>query len=283
MLSLTPLHSRLGAEVTGVDLTQPLCEDTFARLHEAFELYSVLVLRDQRLSDEQQVAFARRFGPLEVTKPGTLGHGSHLVILTNVDAQGELVPETHRQWLDTRANQQWHSDSSFKRVPALASLLSGREVPPQGGETEFASMRAAWEELPTDLRAQVGGRTAVHDYAHSRARIDPDMMTAEERVSLPPVRQVMVREFPGGDRALYVGSHVSEVDGLTRDASQALVDRLLAFATEPQKIYAHHWRRHDLLLWDNRCVIHRGRPFPPGLRRHLVRVTVAGDGPTLRQ
>jgi alpha-ketoglutarate-dependent 2,4-dichlorophenoxyacetate dioxygenase len=202
MFQMKSLHPLIGVEIQGVSLSAPLDEGTFSRIVEAFERHSLLLFRDQAISDAQQLEFSRRFGPLERTKPGTVGEGSELVILTNVAADGAIVPETHRQWLNTRANQLWHSDSSFKPIPALASLLSGREVPVEGGETEFASMRAVWNALPAALQARVDGLVAIHDYAWSRGRIDPELMTDAEREALPPVRQAMVRRHPVTGEAL---------------------------------------------------------------------------------
>ncbi|MEI7970102.1 MAG: TauD/TfdA family dioxygenase [Betaproteobacteria bacterium] len=282
MFQMKSLHPLIGVEIQGVSLSAPLDEGTFSRIVEAFERHSLLLFRDQAISDAQQLEFSRRFGPLERTKPGTVGEGSELVILTNVAADGAIVPETHRQWLNTRANQLWHSDSSFKPTPALASLLSGREVPVEGGETEFASMRAVWNALPAALQARVDGLVAIHDYAWSRGRIDPELMTDAEREALPPVRQAMVRRHPvTGEASLYAGSHASGVEGMAPEAGRALLSELMEFATRREFVHTHRWRRGDLLVWDNRCTLHRGRPFPASQRRYLVRTTVAGTGPTV--
>lgn len=282
MFQMKSIHPLIGVEIQGVSLSAPLDEGTFSRILEAFERHSLLLFRDQAISDAQQLEFSRRFGPLERTKPGTVGEGSELVILTNVATDGAIVPETHRQWLNTRANQLWHSDSSFKPIPALASVLSGREVPSEGGETEFASMRAAWKALPAALQARVDGLVAIHDYAWSRGRIDPELMTDAEREALPPVRQAMVRRHPvTGEASLYVGSHASGIEGMAPEEGRALLAELMEFATRREFVHAHRWRRNDLLVWDNRCTVHRGRPFPASERRHLVRTTVAGSGPTV--
>ena len=284
MLDIRPLHPLFGAEIRGVAVSEPLGDALFAEVRAAFEEYSLLVLRGQDITDDQQLAFSRRFGPLETTKVGTVGEGTELVFLTNIGPGGAIVPETHRQWLNTLANQLWHSDSSFKRIPALASLLSGREVPSQGGETQFVGMRAVWRELPEAQKRRVEGRVAIHDYAYSRGRIDPHLATEPERRALPPVRQTMVRMHPvTGEKGLYVGSHASGIEGMAQDEGRALIAELLEFATQPHFVYTHRWQRHDLLIWDNRFVIHRGKPFPSDLRRYLVRTTVAGDAPTVPQ
>lgn len=283
MLDLCPLHPMIGVEVRGIDIRR-LDAAAFDELRSAFERHSLLLLRDQDVSNEEQVAFARRFGPLEPTKVGTVGAGTELVILTNIAPEGSLLPETHRQSLNTMANRLWHSDSSFKRIPALASILSGRTVPPVGGETEYVSMRAVWRELPAPLQRRIEGRVAIHDYAWSRGKVDPELMTEAEREALPPVRQVMVRAHPvTGEKALYVGSHACGIEGMSEVEGRALIDELIAFASQPRFVYSHAWRRNDLLIWDNRCAIHRGRPFPADAARYLVRVTVAGDAPTVGQ
>ncbi len=283
LLDIRPLHPLFGAEVLGYDV-RATSDERFAAIRDAFEVYSLLVLPGQDISDEDQVAFARRFGPLEPTKVGTLGAGSELVHLTNIGPEGGVVPPTHRQWLNTKANQLWHSDSSFKKVPALASLLSGREVPSEGGETEFVSMRAVWRELGEDMKRRLEHLVAIHDYAHSRGQIDGELMTPEERKAVPPVKQVMVRKHPvTGERGLYLGSHVSGIVGMPETAARALIDELLAFATQAKFVYAHRWQTHDLIIWDNRFTLHRGRPFPADRRRYLVRATVAGDAPTVPQ
>lgn len=283
-MQLRPLHPLIGAEVFGLDLRRPLGDAAFSGLREAFEAFSLLVLRGQDISDDEQVSFSLRFGPLEPTKVGSLGHGSNIVILTNIGPDGEVMPETHREMLNTRANQLWHSDSSFKRIPALASILSGREVPPEGGETEFVSMRAVYRALPETMRARIDPLVAIHDYGHSRGKIDTDLATPEERAALPPVRQAVVRKHPvTGDKALYLGSHACAIEGLPAREGGALIDELLEFATQPRFVCTHCWQRHDLLVWDNRAALHRGRPFPVRDRRYLVRTTVAGDAPTVPQ
>lgn len=283
MLDIRPLHPLFGAEVRGYDV-RATADESFAGIREAFEKYSLLVLPGQEIADDEQLAFAKRFGPLEPTKVGTLGAGSGLVHLTNIDPCGQVVPPTHRQWLNTKANQLWHSDSSFKKIPALASLLSGREVPSEGGETQYVSMRAVWRELGDDMRRRLENLVAIHDYGHSRGQIDGELMTPEERKAVPPVKQVMVRRHPvTGEKGLYLGSHVSGIVGMPEKEARALVDELLAFATQPKFVYTHRWRHYDLIIWDNRFTIHRGRPFPVDHRRTLVRATVAGDAPTVPQ
>jgi alpha-ketoglutarate-dependent 2,4-dichlorophenoxyacetate dioxygenase len=284
MLTVTPLHPLFAARIVGLDLGRSAVGDgDFATIREAFERYSVLVFPSQDIDDDRQIAFSERFGPLETTKIGTSGAGSKLVILSNIAPDGGIVPPTDRQILSNKANRLWHADSSFKPIPALASMLSARQIPASGGaDTEFVSMRAVYAELPDELKQAVEGKVAIHDYAYSRGKIDPDLMTAAERAALPPVRQAMVLDHGRHGRSLYVGSHAARIERMSETAGRELLDRLLAFATQPRFIYRHPWADHDLVLWRNRAVIHRATPFRNAEeRRHMVRTTIAGAAPTL--
>ena len=220
---------------------------------------------------------------MERTRLGAQGQGSELSILTNIGPDGAVVEPSHRQWINTLANQLWHSDSSFKPIPALASILAGRIVPANGGETEFIDMRIVWNALPDAWKVEIEGLVAIHNLAHSRSQVDPAHMTTQERAGVPPVRQPMMRLLPSGERSLYIGSHVEAVEGMAPDATRALLDRLMAFAAQPEHVYTHAWEPHDLLIWDNRSTLHRGRPFDPVQPRYLVRATVAGQAPLLEQ
>jgi alpha-ketoglutarate-dependent 2,4-dichlorophenoxyacetate dioxygenase len=282
VISIKPLHPLFAAEVTGLDLSHPVAPEALGEIRDAFARYSVLVFRDQRVTDEQQIAFSREFGELETTKVGTPGAGSSLVVLTNIGPDGEIEPPTERQMLNNRANQQWHADSSFKPVPAKASMLSARIIPSAGGNTEYISMRAVYAELPDELKQAVEGRVAIHDYTYGRSRIDPNLVTAEERAAVPPVRQAMVLDHGPYGRSLYLGAHCASVEGLDQAEGRALIDRLMAFATQERFVYSHPWRPHDMILWDNRAVLHRATPFASTTERRLmVRTTIAGDGPTV--
>ena len=286
-MPITPLHPCFGARIDGVDLGQPLDEATFSGIHDAFQEHSVLVFSGQRLTDEQQMAFSRRFGPLETTiraigKENRLH--PNLVDLSNLDPDhdGTLMDWSHRRMLYQSGNQLWHTDSSFKPVPAMASLLSGREVPPAGGETEFASMRHAYAALPDTTRRRLEGRVAVHSILYSRSTIAPGLFDPDNALELPPVRQALVRANPvHGRRNFYVGSHAWYVEAMDYAESRALLDELLALTTQPERVYQHRWRPWDLVMWDNRCMLHRGRPWDAAHHRRVMRrTTVAGDGPT---
>jgi alpha-ketoglutarate-dependent 2,4-dichlorophenoxyacetate dioxygenase len=269
-----------------VDLTRPLDDATFNRIFDAFNEHSVLVFHGQALTDEQQIAFSRRFGPLEQTTRSIARNDRvvrEIADLSNVDPEGRMIPADDRRMLYHSGNQLWHSDSSFKRVPALASLLSAREVPPEGGETEFASLRAAWAALPAATRSRLEGLVAIHHFAYSRGLIAPGLLTPEQEAELPPVRHRLVRVNPlNGRRALYLGSHASHIVGMPVEDGRTLLRDLLALATQPEFVHRHAWRVGDLVMWDNRAVLHRGRPWDTRrYRRVMHRTTVAGDGPTL--
>jgi alpha-ketoglutarate-dependent 2,4-dichlorophenoxyacetate dioxygenase len=286
-LSITPLHPCLGARVEGVDLARPSDEATFRAIFDAFQEHSVLVFHDQRLTDEQQMAFSRRFGPLETTIRAVGRENRlhpNLVDLSNLDPEREerLMDWGDRRMVYQSGNQLWHSDSSFKPVPALASLLSGREVPLEGGETEFASMRHAWATLPEQTRRRLEGKVAVHSILYSRSTIARGLFDLEEARALPPVRQALVRANPvNGRKAIFIGSHAWYIEGMPYEESRRLLDELLAHATRPEWVYRHRWRQWDLVMWDNRCVLHRGRPWDAARHRRVMRrTTVAGEGPT---
>jgi alpha-ketoglutarate-dependent 2,4-dichlorophenoxyacetate dioxygenase len=222
MINFETLHPRFGARVSGIDLRQDLSDETFAELRDGFARHSVLVFPDQPLTDEQQIAFSKRLGPLEATKVGSYGAGTPLVILSNVGEDGNVVPDDHRLNMVHKANSLWHSDSSFKPTPALASMLSAKTVPPEGGETEYASMIVAWDDLPEDTKAKIDGKIALHHFAASRNRINPELMTQAEYDELPPVKQIMVRDIPEtGKKSLYVGSHAGAIVGMPDDEAKA--------------------------------------------------------------
>jgi alpha-ketoglutarate-dependent 2,4-dichlorophenoxyacetate dioxygenase len=286
-LTITSVHPALGARVEGVDLAAPLDDATFGKIHDAFQEYSVLVFPGQRLTDEQQMAFTTRFGPLETTIK-SIGQERRLhenmVDLSNVDpqAEGRLMGWNDRRMLYQSGNQLWHTDSSFKPVPAMASLLSGREVPPVGGETEYVSMRHAYATLPAELQRRLEGRVVVHSILYSRSTIAKGLFDPEHEQELPPVRQALVRANPfNGRRAIYIGSHAWYIEGMDYSESRRLLDELLAHTTRPECVYQHRWTQWDLVMWDNRAVLHRGRPWDATQHRRVMRrTTLAGEGPT---
>jgi alpha-ketoglutarate-dependent 2,4-dichlorophenoxyacetate dioxygenase len=271
------------AELTGVTLADVANDDAaYAAVRAAFEEHSVLVFRKQDVTDDIQLAFSRRFGEPEITKVGSEGTGTHFVILTTIGPDGKVVAADSRLAMRNKANQLWHTDSSFKRVPALTSVLSARIIPGAGGETEFVSTRLAFERLDPALQAQLENSFAWHDYAHSRGQIASGLASPEERAALPPVCWRMVWANPvNGRKALYLASHAYAVEDMEAEAGKRLIDELMAAATAPGSSYEHQWRAGDVVMWDNRATMHRGRPWPPGEARLMVRTTVsasAADG-----
>jgi alpha-ketoglutarate-dependent 2,4-dichlorophenoxyacetate dioxygenase len=283
-LTTRALHPLFGVELVGVDVTR-VDDGTFAEVVAAFEEHSVLLFRGQSLTDEAQIAFSRRFGPLEVTIRSIASRADtppHIANLSNVDAENRLIPTGDKRNLFNAGNQMWHTDSSFKKVPAHASLLSAREVPAEGGETQFASMRVAYGRLPADMRAFLEDRVAVHSFVYSRGLIDDGLLPPEHAAQVPPVRQALVRTNPvNGRKAFYVGSHACEIEGMPTAEARALLRELREATTRPEVVYTHRWRVGDLVMWDNRCMLHRGRRWDESrYRRVMHRTTVAGVGPT---
>jgi alpha-ketoglutarate-dependent 2,4-dichlorophenoxyacetate dioxygenase len=276
-MDIVPLGPGFGAELRGVTLADIASDDdAHAASRAAFEEHSVLVLRDQDVTDDIQLAFSRRFGPPELTKVGSQGEGTHFVILSTIGPDGEVVPADHRLAMRNKANQLWHTDASFKRVPALTSILSARIIPADGGETEFVSTRLAFERLDRNLRERLESAFAWHDYAHSRAQIAPDLASPEERAALPAQCWRMVWRNPiNGRGALYLASHAYCVEGMEAAAGRKLIEDLMAAATAPGASYLHQWRHGDVVMWDNRATMHRGRPWPAQQPRLMIRTTVS--------
>jgi len=278
---LTPVF---GAEITGVDLRQPLDDATFAAIEDAFETYSVLAFPGQDLDDDAQIAFSRRFGALEKTHAhvGNAHTNKPVSVISNLSADGKLMAADDPRVLFRIGQRNWHSDSSFKRVPAKASLLHARVLPPDGGNTEFACLRAAYGALPPDAKRRLDGKIAIHHYANSRRGMKITIASADEDKRFPPVAQAMVRMNPrNGRKALFVGAHASHIQGMPEDEGRALLAELLEFATQRDFVYTHRWRVGDLVIYDNRAVLHRATPYPiTDHPRVLHRTTVAGDGPT---
>jgi alpha-ketoglutarate-dependent 2,4-dichlorophenoxyacetate dioxygenase len=290
-IQVSQLHPTLGAEVRGVDLTLAVTPEVFAEIEAAFNRYGILVFPVQPVSDEQQLAFSRLFGPLEVN-PNYAGAKMRLrpdiADISNLDAEGRVLARDDRRNLFNLGNQLWHTDSSFKRIPAKCSLLSARELPSSGpvggGETEFADLRAAWDALPEARKRELDGLVVEHSIFRSRSQIGFADFNDEIFKQLPPVPQALVRHHPASGRtSLYLASHASHVIGWPVERGRALLKELIAFATQPQFVYQHRWTVGDLVIWDNRCTMHRGRPYDDTQRRVLHRATVSDRANTLEQ
>jgi alpha-ketoglutarate-dependent 2,4-dichlorophenoxyacetate dioxygenase len=284
-LKLEKLHPLYVAEVSDIDLTHPLDDATITALRDAFNEHSILVFRDQDITDAEQIAFSERFGPLERMLIGSQGGGTPIAILSNVEpATDRIIPPDDKRMIRNICNEMWHTDSSFKRVPSLASILSGREVVSDGGgETQYATLRGAYDALPEETKVRIEGLVAEHSFAYSRSLVDPTLLTQEMKDEVPPVLQSMVRQNPeNGRKALYLGSHASHILGMPVEEGRALLRELLEHVTQEKFLYTHKWRPKDIVMWDNRAVLHRGRPYDYArTRRVMHRTTVAGLGPTV--
>jgi alpha-ketoglutarate-dependent 2,4-dichlorophenoxyacetate dioxygenase len=279
-IKVTRLTPAFAARIDGADITRPVDDSTWAEIRAAFDEHSVLLFRGQPLDDETQIAFSRRFGSLEVTRSMNPAAGTPFARQSNLDIKtGDVIPAEDRRMVYQLANMLWHSDSSFKSVPSLCSLLSARIVPPEGGATEFASTRCAYPALPDELRRRVESAVAVHDFSWSRDQVRPGFFTEKERAEYPPVRHALVRRNPvNGREALFLGAHASHIVGLPMEDGRALLKELLKHVTQPQFCYRHEWQEGDLMIWDNRCVLHRATPFDTTRHKRLMqRTTVSGD------
>ncbi|UCD68399.1 MAG: TauD/TfdA family dioxygenase [Betaproteobacteria bacterium] len=284
-LHFEPLHNFFGARVTGIDLTAVLSEADIAAVVDAMDEYSLLCFPDQDMNDEAHLTLTRRLGEPEhnhVTL-GTTGEIDYFATLGNViDAEnkkGNADPHTRYQ----TGNNLWHSDSSFRLVPTKFSINHSYEAPGEGGETEFASQRVAYARLPASLQAMIDPLHVLHDYVFSRSQVAP--VNPNHAASLPPVEQKLVRTNPAnGLKNYYVGSHARSIIGFSGTQSRELIDDLLRRATGPDQVYAHKWQVGDTLIWDNRCLLHRGAGFDADRWRRLMRQTrVRGAGPTLSE
>jgi alpha-ketoglutarate-dependent 2,4-dichlorophenoxyacetate dioxygenase len=280
-LKIRTLHPLFVAEITGIDLTVPVEREDFRTIWDTFNEYQILVFRDQRFDDESQIRFSRNFGTLEMMEahPANNFNPTHISVMTNLDANGNLLPLTHPTMIHRLRNEAWHTDSSFKAIGALCSLLHAREVPPVGGNTEFASCRAAYATLPEERRKALAGLQAVHRVTVPDDN-DEEAYNEEQRRRLTVIHPVIRTNPVNGRKNLYVGAHAQEVVGMPRAEGRKLLDELTAFCTQPQFVYSHPWRQHDLVIWDNRCALHRATPFDKTkYRRKLHRTTVAGTMP----
>lgn len=291
IVAVRPLHPFFVGEISSVDLFRSVDQGTFREIEAALDRHAVLIFHDQLMDDEQQIAFSRLFGRLE-TSIGTIRkdrkhrlRSVELADVSNLDANDNIRPLSDRWRMMILANQLWHTDSSFKRVPGKVSLLSAREVPPSGGETEFADLRAAYDALDEATKKRIDDLVAEHSIFHSRSLIGYTDFSDEERAALPPVPQTLVRIHPGsGRKTLYLAAHASHIIGWPIGQGRALLDELMTFATQPRFVYRHRWRMGDLVVWDNRCTLHRARPYDDANdRRDMRRTTVEDSAATLEQ
>ncbi len=279
--AVRPLDAALGAEVVGLDLNRPLSAEDFRRIHRAHLDHHVVVFRDQRITPDQQIAFSRRFGPLQihVLHQFQLSNHPEILIVSNVLKDGKPIGLGD-------AGHFWHSDLSYKEKPSLGSLLHAIELPPEGGDTLFANMHAAYEGLSDDLKQRLEGLTAEHTYLARYAELQKRSpwrpnLTPEQIAQVKPVVQPVVRTHPEtGRKALFVSEHfTTKIVGLSDAESRALLDELFAHSVKPEYVYRHQWREHDLVFWDNRSLLHLAAGTPDHLRRVMYRTTIEGDTP----
>ena len=276
------LGTTLGVEIIGFNLKKNIDKNIIGQVSDLLSQFSVVVIRDQNITNEQHINFSEYFGDLEVTKAGTNGAGSKLIILRNFDEEGNIVPATNRQRLNNLANQEWHSDSSFKKIPSKLSILSAKMIPAKGGNTEFLSMRAVYNSLPEKLKSNIKDKVCWHDYSYGRSKIDANLVTADEKKALPPVKQKLVLNNKKYGKSLYIGAHCSKIDGMNDDESQNLLDEIYEYIDNESHVYSHIWKPYDLIMWDNRAVLHRATPIKGKVEKRLmVRTTIAGEASTL--
>lgn len=283
-IGLRPLHPTFVAEVSGIDLTQPLSAETIGDIETAIAQHAILVFRDQRISDDQQLDFSRRFGDLEetrgtgISKPGEQRLHPAFADVSNLDKDNTVLARDNRRRLYSLGNMLWHSDSSFKPVPASYSLLSGRVVVARGGETQFADMRAAWDALDDATKAEAEGLICEHSLIYSRILLGFGELTEEEKATMRPVRQPLVRTHPvSGRKSIYLSSHIGKIIGWPVPEALAFIRDLTEQATRPEFVYTHRWQPFDLIMWDNRCTMHRARRYDAKEVRDMRRTTVAGQ------
>ena len=290
-IEIRQIHPVFVGEVEGVDLRRPLSAAEVAAIEAGMDRHAVLVFRDQPLSDEQQVAFSRHFGEIElavasnVTRPEDRRLAIELADISNLDRDSRLLGRDDRRRMFNLGNQLWHSDSSFRAIPAKYSLLSARAIPATGGNTEFADMRAAYDALDDATKAEIEDLICEHSLMYSRGQLGFFEFTEEERITFAPVRQRLVRTHPvTGRRSLFLASHAGAIVGWPMPEARAFLRDLVEHATQREFVYAHRWRQHDLVMWDNRQTMHRARRYKETEEvRDMRRTTIAGDGPTVAQ
>jgi alpha-ketoglutarate-dependent 2,4-dichlorophenoxyacetate dioxygenase len=289
-VTVQPTTPDFAAEVGDVDLGKPLSAEDLAAISAAFTKYAVLVFPDQTFSDESHLDFARHFGPLEtsvfaIRSDHKMRLQPQLADVGNLDAEDRILKTDDRVRLYQLGNRLWHTDSSFKRLPAYCSILHGRAIPPIGGQTEFADLRAAYDALPEATRQKIAGLVAEHSLMTSRAKLGFSDWDETERKAFEPVPQVVARRLPDSGRmSLYLASHAGAIRGMAKADAERLLKQLIDHATQRQFVYTHRWRVNDLVMWDDRCTMHRGLAFDDQrYKRDMRRATVSDVAPTCEQ
>lgn len=285
MLTIEPLHPEFGARVTGIDLRDGLSDDARDEILAAIDDHSFLCFPEQPFDDERQLAFTRRLGEPEPSHValGEQGRIEYFGTIGNVRPDGSVLGNSHKKTVFLTGNNMWHSDASFKKTPAFVSIMCAYEVPEEGGLTQFVSTRSAYDRLPNAKKEEVEPLVVIHDYVFSRSKVAPDAVSPSLAASLPPVRHKLVRRNPRhGARNLFIGSHAKAIEDWSEPDSRDLLDGLVEHAVGKEHIYSHAWAPGDLVIWDNRCLLHRGTGYDADRYRRRMRQTrVSGAGSTL--
>jgi len=286
-ITVTPRHPALGAEIRGVDMKKPVDAETVKQVHDAWMKHLVVVFPDQQVTDAEHVAFTRNFGEPEIFHQTSLSLRSDRVkeifLVSNVDEQNNLLKPSAPSQVQLSSSRQWHTDSSYRPMPSMGSLLHGIEISRTGGITQFINMYMVYDDLPEPLRRQVEGRKARHDFAMLSRLVGSPPPTGEERAAMPPVWHPMVRRHPvTGRKSLFISSIYNDaIEGLADGEARRLIEELSDFAAKPKYMYRHVWEPHDVLMWDNRCTVHAVTPHDPGERRVMHRTTIVGREPVM--
>ncbi len=289
-IDVRPLTTHIGGRMTGIDVRQPLARAEVDAVNAGMDKYAVLVLPGQDITDEQQLAFTKNFGALEEgANSGARDSELRLPVVfadvSNLDKEGRIAERNNKKRMAALANRLWHTDASFRAVPAKYSILSGRLVPSQGPNTEFADMRAAYDALDSKTKAEIENLVCEHSLIYSRGQLGFSEFLPDERVVMKPVQQRLVRVHPvTGRKSLFLASHIGTIVGWPQPEAMAFIRDLIEHATQPQFVYVHRWTQHDLVIWDNRTTMHRVRRFDDlNVVRDVRRTTTKSDGPTVQQ
>ncbi len=284
VLQCEELHPEFGARLSGVELNKPLDKGLLDEINATIDKYSFVCFPDQQMDDDTQLALTRRLGNAEPSHI-SIGQAEYIGTIGNVQKDGTVLGSKHKKTVFLTGNNMWHSDASFKPVPAFLSIMCAYEIPAEGGETMFVTTRSAYDRLPDQRKQQLDGLIAIHDYVYSRSKVAPDAVSPELAASLPPVRQRLVRTNPATrQKNLFLGSHVRTIEGWSETESRALIDELTAEATQDEHIYIHAWQPGDVVMWDNRCLLHRGAGYDADrFRRYMRQTRVSGTCSTLEE
>ncbi len=286
-LKFKPLHNDFGARVTGLDASKPMTARILTKVQSAIDEYSFLCFPNQNMDDDRHLAFTKQLGEPEENHValGESGTVTYFGTIGNVQQDGSKLGNDHKKTKFLTGNYMWHTDSSFRPVPAKLSIMCAYEVPVKGGATEFVSLRAAYRRLEEGAQERIKPLVAIHDYVYSRSKVGADAVSPSLAASLPPVPQKLVRANPAnGRKNYYLGAHAKTIEGWNEGEARILLDDLQEFATKPKHTYSHAWQPGEVVIWDNRCLLHRGAGYNADKYRRYMRTTrIRGDCPTLEE